>query len=217
MLAANPSYHHQLFDDVDVENFIYTQCAPRWIALYETLPTVIQRLDLFRILAVYELGGFYFDLDMSVDGPLDALLRHHAVFAEEVHLNTDAFLRVRGITNLYANYTFGGAQRHPVFPTPDSRDHGGRNQGPGRCRRRVRYDTVQDDPVLHRPGHTHPRGGRVCPRHRAPKGERTGIEVLVHAEENHFGSYGTHHLMHSWVTPGKCCSISSASLLLIGA
>ena len=50
-----------------------------------------------------------------------------------------------------------------------------------------------------------------------PKGERTGIEVLVHAEENHFGSYGTHHLMHSWVTPGKCCSISSASLLLIGA
>lgn len=200
MLAAYPSYNHQLFDDVDVENFIYTRCAPRWIALYETLPTVIQRLDLFRILAVYELGGFYFDVDMSVDGPLplDALLRHQAVFAEEVHSNTDAFLRVRGITNLYANYAFGGARRHPVFlrilETMEAAIKDPVSAGIKSGMTPFKTILFSTGPVVLTRAVVDFIGDVAL-----PKGERAGIEVLVHAEDNQFGSYGTHHMMHSWV------------------
>ena len=205
MLAANQDYHHQLFDDVGVEDFVYTRCAPRWIALYESLPTVIQRLDLFRVLAVYELGGFYFDIDMSIDGPLDALLGHQAVFAEEVHSNTDAILRVRGITNLYANYAFGGTRRHPVFlrilETMEAavQDPAVAGVESGMTPfKRVLFTT---GPVMLTRAVADFVGDTAL-----PKGERAGIGVLVHAEENQFGSYGTHHLMHSWVKPGKCIS-----------
>lgn len=201
MLAANQDYHHQLFDDVGVEDFVYTRCAPRWIALYESLPTVIQRLDLFRVLAVYELGGFYFDIDMSIDGPLDALLGHQAVFAEEVHSNTDAILRVRGITNLYANYAFGGTRRHPVFlrilETMEAavQDPAVAGVESGMTPfKRVLFTT---GPVMLTRAVADFVGDTAL-----PKGERAGIGVLVHAEENQFGSYGTHHLMHSWVKPG---------------
>ena len=70
---AHPSWTYLLFDDQDIEAFVRAR-QPRWLPLFEALTYApIQRIDLFRYLAIEHFGGFYLDLDVLLLQPLDAL------------------------------------------------------------------------------------------------------------------------------------------------
>lgn len=203
MIRANPGYLHQIFSDVDVEDFVYTRCAARWIALYEALPTVIQRLDLFRVLAVYEFGGFYFDMDMSVHTSLEPLLKFQAVFPEEVHSNTDKILRIADppITNLLGNYAFGAQRRHPlllrVLESMEAAVEDPASAGFERGMTMFKKVLYTTGPVMFTRAIINFQRDDTL-----PAGERDGIEILTASKENQFGTFGTHHIMHSWVYQG---------------
>src|SRR5687768_13987078 len=59
----NPDFDFIFFDDAEVESFIETT-FPQYRSTFYGFPHRIQRFDFFRYLAVYHLGGFYFDLDV---------------------------------------------------------------------------------------------------------------------------------------------------------
>ena len=87
LTKLNPGFELLLFDDMGVESFI-TDRFPQHREVFEGFPHRIQKFDFFRYLAVWELGGFYFDLDVFLVSGLDPLLAQSCVFPfEELTLN----------------------------------------------------------------------------------------------------------------------------------
>ena len=69
----NPDYEYLFFDDAQVENFVDAE-FPQYRSVFDSFSARIQRYDLFRYLAIYRFGGFYFDTDLLLASNLDDLL-----------------------------------------------------------------------------------------------------------------------------------------------
>jgi hypothetical protein len=112
--ALNPDFEYLFFDDAAVERFIRDE-FPEYQVIFGKFAYRIQRYDFFRYLAVYRLGGFYFDLDVFLAKSLEALRQHSCVFPfEEVSINP--YLREkRGMDWEIGNYAFGAAAGHPFL------------------------------------------------------------------------------------------------------
>lgn len=104
----HPEWEYLFFDDVAVERFIATK-FPQYQPVFHGFRYPIQKFDFFRYLAVFELGGFYFDLDVYLSEKIDPLLEHECVFPfEELTLNR--FLREKcGMDWEIGNYAFGAS------------------------------------------------------------------------------------------------------------
>ena len=59
----NPDFEYLLFDDEKMEAFI-DEHFPEYKYMFDLFRFPIQRFDFFRYLAIYRLGGFYFDMDI---------------------------------------------------------------------------------------------------------------------------------------------------------
>ncbi len=85
-LRQNPGLEYHFYDDRACQAFIREQC-PEYISVYEAFPFPIQRADLFRYLVVYQLGGFYADIDMECLRPMDPFCQYNdALFSLEARL-----------------------------------------------------------------------------------------------------------------------------------
>ena len=104
----HPDWEYLFFDDAAVDRFIATE-FPEYRSVFDSFREPIQRVDFFRYLAIYRLGGFYFDFDVLLSRPLDDLLHHECVLTFE-DLNWNTYLRTRhGMDWNVANYGFGAA------------------------------------------------------------------------------------------------------------
>jgi len=112
--GLNPDFEHRLFDDAEVNAFVQAE-FPQHFNLFQSFPHRIQKYDFFRYLAVFRLGGFYFDLDVFLARGLDELRAHSCVFPfEELTLNR--CLRCEyGMDWELGNYAFGAAPGHPFL------------------------------------------------------------------------------------------------------
>jgi inositol phosphorylceramide mannosyltransferase catalytic subunit len=110
----NPDFEYFFFDDAQVEEFIDTE-FPQYRPLVESFSVRIQRYDLFRYLAIYRFGGFYFDTDVLLVSPLEDLRGFGCVFPFE-HLGINRFLaKEYGMDWEVGNYAFGAAAGHPFL------------------------------------------------------------------------------------------------------
>jgi hypothetical protein len=110
----NPSFEYLFFDDVQVGQFIDDE-FPQYRPVFDSFSVKIQRYDLFRYLAVYRLGGFYFDTDVLLASSLEDLLEFSCVFPFE-HLSIHNFLcNEYGMDWEIGNYGFGAAAGHPFL------------------------------------------------------------------------------------------------------
>lgn len=110
----HPDWEYLYFDDADIRRFLRAEC-PEYKAAFDRFPRPIQRIDFFRYLAIYHLGGFYFDLDVFLSEPLDDLGAHGCVFPFE-ELTLSRHLReTHGIDWEIGNYAFGSAAGHPFL------------------------------------------------------------------------------------------------------
>lgn len=110
----HPEFEHVLFSRSQIEEFIQTE-FPEFKDVLASFPRPIQRFDFFRYLAVYRLGGFYFDLDVFLARSLRPLLNHECVFSFE-ELTISNFLRRNyGMDWELANYGFGAAPENPFL------------------------------------------------------------------------------------------------------
>jgi hypothetical protein len=110
----NPDFEYLFFDDNDVERFVDAE-FPHYRKLFDAFPVRIQKYDFFRYLAVYRLGGFYFDLDIFLAKGVDDLRSLHCVFPFE-ELSLHRYLRrSHGMDWEVGNYAFGAVAGHPFI------------------------------------------------------------------------------------------------------
>ncbi|HEU0209500.1 MAG TPA: glycosyltransferase [Candidatus Udaeobacter sp.] len=104
----HPDWEYLFFTDADIKHFIDDEFS-QYRATFDAFTEPIQRVDFFRYLAVFRLGGFYFDLDVLLSRPLTDLLEYDCVFPfEELTLNR--FLRRRyNMDWEVGNFAFGAA------------------------------------------------------------------------------------------------------------
>ena len=191
LVDLHPGWDHRFYDDESCRDLVSRELG-YLLPLYDAFSTPVQRADLFRVAVLYARGGFYLDLDMECHQPLDALLSHACVLAEEMTLTEDE-ARGFGVDHRLriANYMFGSAARHPFWLEllegmlrESQRPLRSDNEileatGPGLLTRvfhRTR-DRYPDIVVT-------PNGGARCPRCRLPR--------------CCFGPFATHHHLASW-------------------
>jgi inositol phosphorylceramide mannosyltransferase catalytic subunit len=110
----NPDFEYCFFDNQQVEAFL-DQRFPQYRAVFDKFRFPIQRYDFFRYLAVYGLGGFYFDTDVFLARALEPLLPCRAVFPFE-ELTLARHLRDQhGMDWEAGNYAFGAEAGHPFL------------------------------------------------------------------------------------------------------
>jgi inositol phosphorylceramide mannosyltransferase catalytic subunit len=110
----NPDFEYLFFDDSRIEQFIDAE-FPQYRPVFDSFSVRIQRYDLFRYLAVYRFGGFYFDTDVFLASGLEDLLEFSCVFPFE-HLSIHSFLcEEYGMDWEIGNYAFGAAAGHPFL------------------------------------------------------------------------------------------------------
>jgi mannosyltransferase OCH1-like enzyme len=111
---SNPDFEHNFFDNDRMCQFV-DRHFPHYRGAFDAFPLPIQRFDFFRYLAVYQLGGFYFDTDVFLASSLEELLTEGCVFPFE-SLTTSTYLRkVYGIDWEVGNYAFGALPGHPFI------------------------------------------------------------------------------------------------------
>lgn len=110
----NPSFEYMLFDDQRMHDFMQ-QNFPEHIATLAAFKRPIQRYDFFRYLAVFKLGGFYFDTDLLLAKGIDDLCRHSCVVPFE-RLTWSTHLRDKlNMDWEIGNYAFGAEPGHPLI------------------------------------------------------------------------------------------------------
>lgn len=110
----HPDWEYRYFDDAGIRDFVSRE-FPGYAATFDAFKRPIQRIDFFRYLAIYRLGGFYFDLDVLLYENLSPLLKHGCIFPFE-ELTINPYLRKQhGIDWELGNYAFGSAPGHPFL------------------------------------------------------------------------------------------------------
>ena len=109
--ALHPNFEHVLFGNDEMEEFVREE-FPEFEAVMHSFSRRIQRFDFFRYLAVYRLGGFYFDLDVLLARSICPLLNHTCVFSFEELTVSEFLRRSYGMDWEVANYGFGASPRN---------------------------------------------------------------------------------------------------------
>jgi len=118
----NQDYKYLFFNDNDIEDFLKIHYKDTYYQSFKKLPVIIQKIDYFRYIAVYHYGGFYFDLDMKANFPLDELLNYKCVFPIDQNIKENKCNKPR-YTNfcnknmkfLLGQYAFGAKQKDPFI------------------------------------------------------------------------------------------------------
>ena len=110
----HPDWEHLFFDDLEVSRFMASE-SPLHQSVFNGFRYPIQRFDFFRYLAIFRLGGFYFDLDVLLSRPISDLTCYEAVFPFE-ELTLSRYLRRQyGMDWEIGNYGFGAVAGHPLI------------------------------------------------------------------------------------------------------
>jgi inositol phosphorylceramide mannosyltransferase catalytic subunit len=195
----NPQHKWCFFDNEDVDRFVARE-FPEYRPVFEAFALPIQRYDFFRYLAVYRLGGFYFDLDVLLARDLTPLHAHDCVFPFE-GLTFSRLLRRSGMDWEIGNYAFGAAPGHPFLAAVI--------ENCARAQRDPSWLTAMMDgvPTLSRREHyvLYSTGPGILSRTLAenPQLAKTVTVLFPHnvcdrASWNTFGEFGVHLMDGSW-------------------
>ena len=75
MMQVNSNYGYQLFDDADMLSFIESNYDSSVVECFNSLRVGAAKADLWRYLILYKQGGIYLDVDSTIYGKLDDLIR----------------------------------------------------------------------------------------------------------------------------------------------
>jgi len=106
----HPQFRFYLWTASDIPRFLAERC-PDLLPLHDRLSSPVERADLFRLVALRELGGIYVDLDMECLAPIESLLSGSNLFvAREPDAHCDWWSR-----DIYGTAVIGAEPQHPFF------------------------------------------------------------------------------------------------------
>ncbi|MBS0244285.1 MAG: hypothetical protein JSS20_19115, partial [Proteobacteria bacterium] len=107
-------FEYVFFDGPQIEKFIDTE-FPQYRTIFDSFHKPIQKFDFFRYLAIYRLGGFYFDTDVFLARGIESLTEYSCVFPFE-HLSLYDFLaKTLQMDWEVGNFAFGAERGHPFI------------------------------------------------------------------------------------------------------
>ena len=107
----NPNFKYLFFSDKDIESFFEKE-YPEYIETFNNFEYTIQKIDFFRLVAIFHYGGFYFDIDVDINSCLDELCDFSCVFPQEYEKNGDPYLQKKKMFMLIGNYGFGACPKN---------------------------------------------------------------------------------------------------------
>ncbi len=118
-IAQNPGYEYLFFTNDQARDFV-AQHRPGLLPIYDKLPGIVQKVDLFRYLVVHEIGGLYADVDTICCAPLDSYVdmeRDHLVGGMEMTLHhyrhgTATYMENYATPYQVCNWTFAAPKGH---------------------------------------------------------------------------------------------------------
>ena len=74
--VENPTWDYHLYTASDIETFIASEYGPRVLEVYQSIRPVYgaARVDLFRYLLIYRVGGAYLDIKSRFERPIDSVI-----------------------------------------------------------------------------------------------------------------------------------------------
>jgi inositol phosphorylceramide mannosyltransferase catalytic subunit len=76
----HPGWEYVLWTDADIDRFVHDH-FPQMVPLFRKYPDQIQRVDAFRYLLLYRVGGIFADLDIECLRSFESLRAHRVVLA----------------------------------------------------------------------------------------------------------------------------------------
>ena len=196
LLGLHAGYEYRFFCASERREFIQAR-RPELLELYDFYPRNIQRADLFRVVAMYELGGFYLDLDVHLYQCLDGLCDSSLIFTEEWKMTRRDYERRHGFPAArprdliqIGNYAFAAEPRHWFM-----------EQVIDEMLRRaesVNPSTTWTEDVFFSTGPDVLNAVYARHRKRLPSREVTVLKMSDHGLRWQFGNYGTHLMVGSW-------------------
>ena len=115
MISLHPKWDFYLHDDEQMYQIMESE-FPEFLTIYQSYSNNIQRVDFFRVLIVYLLGGFYMDMDMFCYKKLDDLCNKTIVLREERICTNQEISELELLHPMQiANYMFGSIPKHPFW------------------------------------------------------------------------------------------------------
>ncbi len=115
MFNLHPDWKFYLYNDEQMEQIVKSEFS-ELLTIYRAYTCNIQRVDFFRIIIMYMVGGFYMDLDICCLKSLDPLCEYSLVLGEEKTLTAEQCKLLSLNHSLrIANYMFGSRPEHPFW------------------------------------------------------------------------------------------------------
>lgn len=117
----NPTWKYQLWDEKQMLNFIRFNYPPLFTKVFtESAKLMHQKIDLFKHLVLYKVGGAYLDMDTLALKPLDELLSRFPdkrVLISDGPGNAIEYIASFGRIRMYNNGILLSTPNHPIYKT----------------------------------------------------------------------------------------------------
>ena len=118
----HPDYEYLFFDHDQRRDFVATH-RPGLLPIYDKLPGIVQQVDLFRYLAVHEIGGIYADADTICCAPIHSYVdmeQDHLVAGMEMTMETwrhgaETYMNTYATPFQVCNWIFAAPKGHTVL------------------------------------------------------------------------------------------------------
>ena len=74
MKQNNPGYVHKIYTDIEIDEFVNINFPGEITECYNTLNIIVAKVDFWRYLILYKLGGVYIDIDSCINTDLNMLI-----------------------------------------------------------------------------------------------------------------------------------------------
>jgi mannosyltransferase OCH1-like enzyme len=182
----NNEFKYILITDQDMENLVKNK-YPEYYNKFSNLKKKIMKIEFIRCLAIYHYGGFYFDLDMSINKNLSPLFKYNAIVPIELYNNTDKILQKQNMNYLLGNYALAGSRGNKFF--------------------KLVCENILNERIDNKyiPKNEHSEiyylsGPVMLSQSYLDYNKKKSVKLLEHPNKKHasFGDYGTHHMFGSW-------------------
>lgn len=118
-VRENPHYEYHFMDDVDIENYIFSNWDSTTYDFFKALPIGVMKADLWRYLMIADQGGVYADIDTVCCLPID----YWTIFLGSLNKLESGkpmlFLGIEEDTDKeiidFCQWTFMATPRHPAL------------------------------------------------------------------------------------------------------
>lgn len=220
---VNPDFDLVHYSDEEARAFIAEHYAGTILADTYDIVTPIMRADIFRLAAIYKLGGFYMDMDVLGKSSLDPLVEaidneeFQAVFPKEWWISTGYYASIYPGRTPEDNedhwqmgqYAFGAVPEHPFIK--DALEEAIVRSVNLMTAKGDDVQSIRDVDILSATGpylftelyHSGRKEGRYADvYHIAGDSDAPALESRHGGADWHkFGPYGEHMLSHTWTKP----------------